>query len=591
MDLKPSNRPLSPRRPKTTIEIPLHSIRKYVPGSIPPPRISLVPPRDSTAYIIDKLVLQTDESMNNTARRLAYYHIGFTDAPAVKILVPCHKALDYVSPWEMEDWEYSESERKEEERARELVEAQARPVKKPGCPPKAAAAEAEIEDESMSSSAEEALLLAQEAEGPSLSTPQKRRLDQFYEGEEGEIHTDSDEIAGHLQLAGDAEGEYDSMDYESEMEEEDLESEDPLALDEGNLDDGDSDAPWRTKTFPGRDTSSFSGVTPPLEQISRGSVSGISIPESNAPSPSAIHPDWARSFSQSQLAQPKQNGTEQPGSGVHSSSKVTPIPPPKVTPIPPPKVTPILPPVVPVQTFRATNTANGVTALSTPTVSTSQKVSSPTPSTVTATKRKAPSNGASSPSETPSQTQKKPKKQKPQKQAPPEPEPEDDEWEVKELLADEWIVQNGVKVHRYLVLWKGDWPEDQNPTWEPAENVLDRDLIKEYERKKREGLLKPYRKPSPKKNAKGGASSKLWPPATKYSSVAEAFAAGIDDETAPAPAEGESDEADNEMLLVTENPAQLTTPNGGRAKTQATSPLFRSFDSSMARYQQTFSRG
>ncbi|KAJ2904742.1 hypothetical protein MKZ38_007360 [Zalerion maritima] len=54
-------------------------------------------------------------------------------------------------------------------------------------------------------------------------------------------------------------------------------------------------------------------------------------------------------------------------------------------------------------------------------------------------------------------------------------------WEVKALEGDKYI--DG---HRhYLVRWKGDWPLEENPTWEPKENIS-WVLIKAYLRMKKE---------------------------------------------------------------------------------------------------------
>ncbi|KAJ4297414.1 hypothetical protein N0V88_004336 [Collariella sp. IMI 366227] len=308
-------------RPKTGIEIPLHSVRKYVPGSgPPPPRISLAPPRDSTAYIIDQFVLPPDKDMTETSRKMIYYHIGFTDLPAVKILVPCDKVLDYVSPRELEDWEFKNMESKEEERAL-LMESVGASVLSP---------------------ADETLLLAEEVAGPSLSTPKKRRpvvevLDSEDMGETS--NGESDDAAINRQLQADAGAEDLGLVENLEM---DSESVDQLSLEYDTL-ASDASAGKRKRHSTG-------GTKPALEK-----------------------------------PQKKSN-----------------------------------------------------------------------------------------------------KKQK----VIPEPEPAADEWEVKDLLDDQWVVENGDKIQKYLVLWAGDWPPDQNPTWEPADNIQDQALVQRYQKKKRTGLLK-----------------------------------------------------------------------------------------------------
>ncbi|KAL2176098.1 uncharacterized protein P884DRAFT_204581 [Thermothelomyces heterothallicus CBS 202.75] len=495
-----------PSRPKTTIEIPLHSIRKYVPGSgPPPPRISLAPPRDSTAYIIDQFILPSGKDMTATSRRLIHYHIGFTDLPTVKLLIPCNKVLDYVSPRELEDWEYRNLEKKEEERARLLAERQGagpkEKKKKPGRPAKIPRKDT---GGSVLNAADEALLLAQEFGGPSLSTPQKRNPERaLADGEIGEsTSAESDDAAILRQLEG-------------RERSADMESDDNMEVGSESVNQralhhvGKSVSALETPSLVGRSISRPSQDTlPQRPAIPQGSSVTSSGPAasnslSNAPNTERIHPAWAQAFGRQMDPEkhPEEPGAAETAS--HSSGSL-------------------------------------------------------------ARKRKerAPNGGSSA------QKQQQAKKQKiRQEDGPPA-----DEWEVKELLDDQWFVEEGTRVHKYLVLWEGDWPEDQNPTWEPAENVQDQRLINRYQQKKKTGLLKPQ------KNSQK-TLHQYWAGA-RYSSVAEAFEAGID-ERAGVIASGAEREADqpDEMLLVTEN-----------VKDIAPSPGFV-FDSLLARHNQAFQRG
>jgi hypothetical protein len=185
------------------------------------------------------------------------------------------------------------------------------------------------------------------------------------------------------------------------------------------------------------------------------------------------------------------------------------------------------------------------------------------------TKRKArSSNGDSSQRKRP-----KPKKQK----VVQDEEALADEWEVKDLLDDQWVTENGTRVHKYLVLWEGDWPPDQNPTWEPAENVQDQSLIKRYQKKKKASLLKP-----PKKTQNSLHQYLATP---QYSSVAEAFEGGIDEQTGLVGGDIESDtDPPSDTFLVTEHGEDLT------AIPAKLSPSFKTFDDKLARYNQTFAR-
>jgi hypothetical protein len=420
----------------------------------------LVPPRDSTAYIIDQFVLPTDKDMTATSRRLIHYHIGFTDLPAVKILISCNKVLDYVSPRELEDWEYQNLEKKEEERARLLAEKQrAGPKKKkPGRPTKVP-----MEDVGMPmlSSADEALLLAQQVAGPSLSTPQKRKLGRIPNDEEiRDSDAESDDAAIHRQLQGEDGSEGVAFDDDIDM---DSESVDQLAL---QYDTPVVDTPSRASSLarPAQESFPIRPAVTPLEAALPGSITTAAVQPNINPTPGAIHPAWAQAFGQqtpsekpskfqSHNGHAQQNGTPWALLAKSQQAKHT--------------------------SSGTSNNSNGPSRVST----SGAGVTFSAPSDSSARKRKdqAP-NGKGS-----SQTQQKPKKQKVEQQV----EPAAEEWEVKDLLDDQWFIEQGVKVHRYLVLWEGDWPEDQNPTWEPADNVQDQGLINRYQKKKKAGLLKP----------------------------------------------------------------------------------------------------
>lgn len=553
-----------PPRRKTTIEIPLPSVRKYVPGSgPPPPRISLAPPRDSTAYIIDQFVLPADKDTTLASRRVIHYHIGFADLPAVKLLIPCNKVLDYVSPRELEDWEYNNLETKEEERARRLAEKQRAgpPKKKPGRPPRVP-----MDDVGVSglSAADETLLLAQEVAGPSLSTPQKRKMHRLLDEEEDNGDTsnvESDDAAIRRQLHG--EPEYAGMGSEGDLET-DSESVDQLP---SRYDSAGVDTPTRAGSMvpPSRSLISKSVAATPLK---RGSSIGSpaaypTLPPSNASTPGAgqIHPAWANAFGHSTRSeQPASSGF----SGDLSKHHGTPWS-----------------QLAKAQQLRtSTSTARAAfvphpgrdhkvadSRLSTPGSVTSSAVASNT----SASKRKVrPLNGNGTVSQAQQQGMKRRKvKQEQMEEAPA------DEFEVKDLLDDQWFIENGVRVHKYLVLWVGDWPEDQNPTWEPAANIQNQDLIDRYEKKKKAGFLKPVKKTQ--------QTMHHYLVGRRYSSVAEAFEDGIHEQTAAVVRDADTDtDPPNETFLVTENVGDIAA-NGTNP-----SLSFRAFDKLLARYKSSF---
>ncbi|KAH6854123.1 hypothetical protein B0I37DRAFT_22489 [Chaetomium sp. MPI-CAGE-AT-0009] len=550
-----TGKPPPPRRKTTTIEIPLYSIRRYVPGSgPPPPPISLVPPRDSTAYIIDQFILPTDKDMTETSRRLVHYHIGFTDLPAVKLLIPCNKVLDYVSPRELEDWEYQNLEKKQEQARQLAKKQQAAPVKrKPGRPPKVP-----MEDFGMPllGSADETLLLAQEVAGPSLSTPQKRKLGHVLdeEGLEDTSDEESDGAAISRQLGG--EGGFENMGFEDDTV--DSESVDRLAL---QYDTPFAETPSRASSLaqPVQDSFPVRPRIAPVETGSSRSSAPPAPPQEVTPALGGLHPAWAHAFGQHRRPNEPSKPHLQNCHGQQSK-------------------TPWLPTVQP-QAKPASKTASGsgvanrhakdsASRLSTPSAAGKSSIASES----SARKRKEPvSNGKNSP-----QKQRKPKKQKIE----PQDEPAAEEWEVKELLDDQWFIEQGVKVHRYLVLWEGDWPEDQNPTWEPAENVQDQTLINRYQKKKKAGLVKPRKKAQ--------ETMQQYLAGAKYSSVAEAFEGDINEHTGQAVANmGSYADPPDETFFVTES-AGVGTTNGTKS---TSTPIFGSFDSMLARYKQIFPPG
>ncbi|GAP92022.1 putative chromo domain-containing protein [Rosellinia necatrix] len=89
------------------------------------------------------------------------------------------------------------------------------------------------------------------------------------------------------------------------------------------------------------------------------------------------------------------------------------------------------------------------------------------------------------------------------------------EWEVKQLEDDNVLETGGRLVRYFKVRWVGDWPEDQNPTWEPEENIAP-DVVLNYLRNKAMNVVQS--RSSPRR------SSRLTPVSSKkYCSVTEEF--------------------------------------------------------------------
>lgn len=107
--------------------------RPYKPGTGPRLRpISLIPARDTTAYIRDEFFVPHTLSRDGTKR--LQYMVGWTDLPAARLVVDAERIADYVSPLAYEEWcaaraderDEEERRREEEENIRAVAEAEAR---------------------------------------------------------------------------------------------------------------------------------------------------------------------------------------------------------------------------------------------------------------------------------------------------------------------------------------------------------------------------------------------------------------------------------------------------------------------------------
>ncbi|KAI8302873.1 hypothetical protein K4K59_000317 [Colletotrichum sp. SAR11_240] len=192
--------------------------RPYTPGTGPPLRpITLVPVRDSTAYIRDEFFVPPPLSQDGKKR--LQYVVGWSDLPAARLVVDAERVADYVSPAAYEDWcaaraaerDEEERRREEEENVRAVAEAEARErgmlVLRNGVkdtPRKdvvtgkrkrrtkaemaAARAETPVEGDGKRKPGRP------KKSAPSLSTPSKARLEEFRELET-EVEGDRDELS------------------------------------------------------------------------------------------------------------------------------------------------------------------------------------------------------------------------------------------------------------------------------------------------------------------------------------------------------------------------------------------------------------
>lgn len=193
--LEPLSQAADPRRnpslsnpaqpPTSRIAIPLFSKpADYVPGSGPPLRpISLLPAGDSTAYIIERVLLPSPGPAANgrpLPKRMAYL-IGWRDLRAASMLVPAMQVLEYVAPRTLEEFEAKLEQEVDDEKEKlrnELKSGVAAPLKKRkrGRPP----AHSQIKSAVVAEPVAETPTKPRHKKGViSLSTPQKSRLADF----------------------------------------------------------------------------------------------------------------------------------------------------------------------------------------------------------------------------------------------------------------------------------------------------------------------------------------------------------------------------------------------------------------------------
>jgi hypothetical protein len=155
--------------------------------------------------------------------------------------------------------------------------------------------------------------------------------------------------------------------------------------------------------------------------------------------------------------------------------------------------------------------------------------------------------GSAQTSRSPTKSARSPKKKKEKKKTLRQ---NDDGYEVEELQDDKYDYdEKGNRVRYFKVLWVGDWPPSQNPTWEPEENISEV-LVNAYLKKKdgmKDGFLT-Y--PTSQK------TNMAWMPKKRYTNVAEAFEGGVDD--IPTPGSHQDDTEEDDRLVVTGDHEQLS---------------------------------
>ncbi|PFH63447.1 hypothetical protein XA68_10039 [Ophiocordyceps unilateralis] len=445
-------RPRTEKQPRGRLVVSMPSRPPaYQPGSGPPlQRIRLLPPRDSTAYIVERILLPSPGPAANgkpLPKRMTYI-VGWPDLPAARLLVPAMEILEYVSPRALEEWEANMELELDEDRLKLAQEQEAsgpqRKTDKKARPP----AHTDIESAAVAEP-ESDTQTRHKMSAMSLSTPKKARLEDF------EGFTDYEDGSPSRQLARET------------------------AWQNGVDDQGD-----------------LTRVISDVQGLPTGFSDGLNLQAGGASGWLADNDDLA-GIHETVPWRTKQLAF---ASNTQSSS---------------------------LQTLRGgDDPSQTVSGSFTPLNRNRRLLSMPE-----ASRR----SGALQPSAdamevgTSSKKQSKPRKKgtPAAKKAKPAPAPPVDEngqqvWVVKRIEEMQLYEVEGRGVVRYFrVLWEGDWPPDQNPTWEPEDN-LPKNLVRNYFKrgKKRRKRMAYYSK---SKQVALGANM-------HYNSVSEAFAGDVDDD-------------------------------------------------------------
>ncbi|KAI1336968.1 hypothetical protein F5Y15DRAFT_392840 [Xylariaceae sp. FL0016] len=546
---------------KYRIEIPLSSKPRLLqPGDSPalaPVQITLE--NDTNAFIADKRVLSTGTRVNGDLKLQMYYVVGWPDLPAARVAILATKIYDYVSPRTLEDWEYNRSLEQDEERERQESEqrrkleqsartksnsaAPSRPdaprtgavapllpgQKKRGRPSKAdmLARRIALQTSVDSSQRVETPLPRTRSSGPSLSTPKKKRL------------------AAAAGLISD------------EEESEEINSDEAILKQlQGSDDDviGDQDAKeaWSagshsvlSSTFSTQEPrrKPFSRLRPPSKPLEHRHRHTDLYTNDEARALPFTDPRRKRKRNGSlPMSEPDTPIVAAAAASLHKKQKSTfagshkdnlPASKPKLLKsVTPNGASPIIESKSILDHYGFTPAGRSTGKFQSEDV---DELSYEAPRAVSHRPESA-----------------KPRKTK------ANVEPEEPTWEVKRLEAHKIVEINGTRERYFKVRWKGHWPPDTNPSWEPESNIAHQ-LVKNYLKKlARDG------------DADSPRITKVERPnlTRSYSSVSEAFEGAAENQlprpnTEVVASEPESDEGtDDDQLRVVENGNTNTSPFG-----------------------------
>ncbi|KAI5922499.1 hypothetical protein F4810DRAFT_672716 [Camillea tinctor] len=608
------------KRARTSrIEIPIPvKPRPYRRGDGPAlAPLSLTLENDSDAFIIDRRV-RPGVPVNGEMKLEMYYVVGWPDLPAARVCVLATRIFDYVSPRTLEDWEYEYSLEKDKQREQEEAAAVAKAKrraekaakarllevpsantpgagipnvpekKKRGRPSKAERSARELAQQTSFEDISNAdvPLPPASTSGPSLSTPKKKRLAAaFVAGAEDRDEEDVSTTIYKQLYGGDTE----------------------MIIDDPNEEEKDKIGPENSRqAFNHASTLSTAKYAPslmsntsPSQANPRDEWNSDRLPRktSATPVPVPAYPRPGKS--------PKKQISSTPGPELitpipgHTMPSTLPKKPTKETPISPPPHPPVLDRngVKPTPHAQSTLLHYGFTPAGRSSAKWPAATETPVSGDPTTHSSHTSYDDNHNPSgSSPARSQKKKKKPKPKHDpAPPNPgeaandAEEEPVYVVKRLEGDQVTEVDGRAERFFKVRWEGDWPPDQNPTWEPEAN-LPAALVRTY--------LK-HKNAKTKGRAKTEFPRKRHMLKRKYSSVAEAFEGAEDEDELALGANGDTnprngwagrhgaggrdrgDEDDGEeRLLVTEQRSRPGTPAG---KKQFDLALAREIESSFRR--------
>ncbi|TLD14970.1 hypothetical protein PspLS_10812 [Pyricularia sp. CBS 133598] len=458
-----------------TIDIPLQPT--YYRGTHPPPgKIQLLPEHsDNTAYIIEKIIDPNGRKLPETARKRPFYIIGWRDPELreARVGVECMRAYTYVSPRQVEEFEYQDllaREAAEEQEAQREIDAllsyqQQKPEPqtagvprkrgRPGRPPKKKTPADEDDGHRV----------------PSLSTPQKSRLNLSADNLQDLQNEMEDRIRsqnGTMVLGEDEDEEDEDDEDEDEMLQRVL-----LQQSERNNKAERFDSDF-TISIPSRSAAR----TQPASRRGRGpgrppKVKPLDTPQTAVPQAepsrrrSGLRPTRGtmQRVPDRSSAQVSKSKESTPGPSVSESTTVA-------------RPAFKKPSLVSIHDSSISPRSGG----------SPRDVSDAQWTTLSKTKRES-----TTPIPLPSYITSMSKNVTPSPGPPPLPKAQTDESVTDEAMAvdtpDEWEVlrlegvkveeHNGEKIRYFKVRWKGDWPADQNPSWE-SEDCIDRATVKAF---------------------------------------------------------------------------------------------------------------